>query len=166
MIQTDIQQQITELAYPLVSRFAPKELPLFPVIAAAYFRNQDNALKGQQSKEEPLGFGLEEIISLLTPIILTVVASVVTFTSTLLQQAMVTAGADAISTHIKKLFRHPRSKQPSLPPAHPTVLTAEQLALVWTCAYEKALQLKLPEDMAHLLADAIVGRLQLAQEAK
>ncbi|HLO34403.1 MAG TPA: hypothetical protein VK249_34980, partial [Anaerolineales bacterium] len=59
---------------------------------------------------------------------------------------------------VKKMFKKFRSEEKTEPPP----LTAEQLAQVRKVALKKARELKLSEERAKLLADAVVGSLAIS----
>ncbi len=153
---------VAERAYAVVAQIAPEELPLFPAISTAYFKDPRQALKyDAEGQDEMLGFGMAEAVSLLTPTVLVVMNEVIILLTTGVAKSLEDEGANFFSELAKKLmkkFRPQKKKeQHNLPPLQS--LTSEQLVQVRQQAYEKARQLKLPDDKAHLLADAIAGSL-------
>jgi uncharacterized spore protein YtfJ len=156
MVVSNQNQLITELACVVVAKTAPEELPLFRATSAAYFKNTNKLLKSQMGKDELLGFGLGEAVSLLTPTVLVVVTDAVTFVTVAFAKSVAEESENFISDLIRKLFKrsHKKKEHHDLPP-----LTPEQLTQVRKRAYEKACQLKLSDDRASLLADAVVGSL-------
>ena len=149
---------IADVARDIVAQTAPQELPLFRATSAAYFKKPDQALKNQTGKDEMLGFGTGELVSLLTPTVLIVVTEVVTFLTVEVKKAVATESASLISDQVKKLFKkfHPEAEKEQSDPAP---LTREQIARVHKLAYERFLQLKLSETQANRLADAITASL-------
>jgi hypothetical protein len=147
---------IAERAYVVVTKIAPEELPLFPAISTAYFQNPHAV--STNSEDEMLGFGMAEVVSLMTPTVLVVMNEVIMLLTTGVTKSLEDEGANFISEGAKKLLNkfRPRAKkeQHDLLP-----LTPEQLVQVRQQVYEKAHQLKLPDDKARLLADAIAGSL-------
>jgi hypothetical protein len=159
MLEQQSQQLIADLAREIVAQTAPQEMPLFQATCTAYFKHPKRLQKSLQSKDEPLGFGVAETVSLFTPAVLVIVTEVFTFIRTELQTAVAQESAGVIKQFVRSMFqkfRHQEEIQKSYPlPA----LTSEQLAQVRLRAYEKARQLKLSEAHANLLADAVVGSL-------
>lgn len=149
---TDQNQLIADVARDIIIHTAPEELPLFRATSAAYFNNADKLLKGQKDKDELLGFGAGEAVSLLTPYALIVVSEVIRFVTMQVQQSFATASADIISDIVKKLFRKVQPEENNLQP-----LTSGQLAQIGKVAYESARRLNLSDDQATLLANAIKG---------
>ena len=137
----DDSELAIELAREAVTRLAPEEMPLFGVTSRLYAENPA-AVEAQASGDEVLGFGAEALAAL-TPVALSVAGFVVAQIQAVL--------ADESQTVIRKLFR----REPGGPPP----LSTEQLRRVREVAVERAKRLKLPDDQAQLLADAMVGGL-------
>ncbi len=147
-------QLVTEIAHGLIVQFATQELPLFQETSEAYFKNPGRMLKGLEGKDEPLGFGLVEISSaiVMSPIVLAIVDEV---TKALAEEI---PASGFVKNLVKKLF--PGSKEQKNAPSR---FTHEQMEQVHKQALKSARQFNLPESQAALLADALVGRLALAQ---
>jgi len=147
---------VADRAYVVITQIAPEELPLFPSISMAYFQNPHAV--STNGKDDMLGFGVAETVSLLTPTVLVVMNEVIMLLTTGVAKSFEEESTNFISERFKKLRKklHPQEKKEhhELPP-----LTSEQLVQVRQRAYEKACQLKLPDDTAQLLADAVVGSL-------
>src|SRR5579859_1040144 len=113
MIGAENNQLIADVARDIISQTAPQELPLFRMTSAEYFKNPDKALRNQASKDKILGFGTAEMVSLLSPIVLTVVTEVVTFLTLEVKQAVADKSASLITDRVKKLFKefHPEAEQ-------------------------------------------------------
>ena len=148
-------QLVTEIAYDLLAQIAPGEMPLFQETSEAYFKNPDRMLKSLKGKDEPLGFGLVEIGSaiLMSPIVLAIVDEA---TRTLAKEV---TESGFVKQLVKKLFH--RSQERRNPPPR---FTQEQMEQVRKQAFDSARQFNLPESQAALLADALIGRLALAQQ--
>jgi hypothetical protein len=147
---------LERLARAGVEGAAPEELPLFPAMSEAY-RNDPAALEARAGKDDPLGFGVDVALTLVTPIALTVARDVVGFVVEQLRQRAREQGEGAIDRLIERLVGRDEAE-----PAATPVLSREQLARVRTLALEKALQLKLPTAKAELLADSLAGSLATA----
>jgi hypothetical protein len=79
MTSAENNQLIADVARDIVAQTAPQELPFFRATSVAYFKNPEKALKQQTGKDEMLGFGGGEVVTLLTPIVLTMMTEVFTF---------------------------------------------------------------------------------------
>jgi len=142
---------IAGFARGIVGEMAPDELPLFAINSAAYFKNPKKALESRTSQDDTLGFGIEAVVPLLTPVILSVVTEVL--------RTLATKGLDFAGARLQAMFN--RSASP-VPATSRPALSAAQLAEVRKVAFEKARQLKLLEPQAALLADSVVGSLAVA----
>lgn len=109
-------------------------------------------------------------MTFLTPVILAVATEVVTFLAMELSKQLKVESTDAVTALVKRLFKPLRSKvdAPSsngagggAKPAasEPPPLSRPQLARIRKLAYEKAMQFKLADEQAALLADSMVGTL-------
>ena len=154
MTSAENNQLIADVARDIVAQTAPQELPLFRATSAVYFKRPDKALKNQAGKDEILGFGTGEMVSLLTPVVLTVVTEVVTFLTLEVKKAVAAESASLISDQVKNLFKkfHIEGEKGQ---SGSSSLTREQIARVRKLACERFLQLKLSESQANRLADAI-----------
>src|SRR5256885_10697632 len=68
---------IAEMSRDIVADVAPDELPLFRMNSTAYFKNPKKALESREGQDEALGFGIEAMVPLLTPVIIAVVTEVI-----------------------------------------------------------------------------------------
>src|SRR2546426_8822313 len=158
MTSAENNQLIADVARDIVAQTAPQELPLFRMTSAEYFKKPDKVLKNQAGKDESLGFGTAEMVSFLTPSVLTVVTEVVTFLTLVVKEAIADKSASLITDQVKKLFKkfHPEAEKEK---SDPSPLTREQIARVHKLSYERFLQLKLSDMQANRLADAIAASL-------
>ena len=154
MSEIDQDQFIASIAHDVVAQIAPKELSLFPTLSEAYFKNPRQMLKGQEGKEELLGFGIEVVsVVVMSPIVLTIVNSVVqTLTQEVTDSGVVRKLLEKL--HIVKK----RTGKLSTP------FSTEQIKQVHQLTILKARQFKLSEAQAQQLADSLVGRLVLANQ--
>ena len=155
------QQVVADIARGVVGQVAPQELPLFRAQSAAYFQSPEKALKGQRGKDEMLGFGGGEVVTFLTPVVLSVTTAVINFLIPQVQQALQSQSAPLINAAVKSLFGKltPSGGAASAPALR---LSQEQLAQVRQVALEKGRQLNLSDSQAALLADSLVGSLAVS----
>ena len=159
----DEQDLVAALARDAVASTAPEELPLFRRTSEAYFEDPERVLSSPDSKDEALGFGVEQAVILVTPAALAVARSVVQYLSTEVGGALKEEVGPRIKDLVEGLFRRDdaapdadgatKAKKPE-----PVPLTKEQLDEVYRVANTVARRL-LPADRASTLADAVVGRL-------
>ena len=141
-----------ELAEVVVGRAAPEELVLFKENAADYFHDPGAALRSGR-RDEPVGFGLDLLT--VTPYALAVAVPVVQYLATTLVEAVAEESATHVVARIRRLFRR---QEPEAAPLSEK-LSEEQLRRVREVAYQAAQGVKLDDDQANLLADAVVGGL-------
>ncbi|MFS8101070.1 hypothetical protein LFM09_28500 [Lentzea alba] len=147
-----------ELARRVVRKIAPEELPSFDIVAAPYLESPEPAERRlRQAHDDPLGFGLGDIIAMATPVIALVSGSVITAVSDSLGKAVHDSTAGAVRKAWRKIRRKPQ--EPLELPSTP--LTREQLAEVRQIALERALSLGMKQQKAEALADAVVAALVL-----
>jgi hypothetical protein len=154
MSEIDRDQFIDSVAHDVVAQIAPQELSLFPTISEAYFKNPHQMRKGQEVKDELLGFGMETVSAvLMSPFVLAIVNDIV--------QALTQEVAD--SGVVRKLLEklHLVKKRTG---KFTTPFSHDQMEQVHHMAILKAKQFKLSQEQAELLADSLVGRLALANQ--
>jgi hypothetical protein len=150
MTITTREQFIADITYDVIVQMAPDELPLFNAVREAYFKHPEKITKGRGDKEEILGFGIGEVLPLVSPIALAVVSAAVGCIADTIKQS----SSEALKRAFKK-FRYAQDDTKHVLP----VLTREQMAEVHRVAVAKARQLKLSEAQAKRLADAVVSQL-------
>jgi len=147
-----------ELARRVVREIAPEELPAFDLVAAPYLQNPRQAERRlRQAHDDPLGFGLGDIVTMATPVIALVSGSVITAVSDSVGKAVRDGAAGALRKTWRKIRRKPA--EPLELPSTP--LTKAQLAEVRQIALERALSLGMKQQKADALADAVVAALVL-----
>lgn len=147
---------VARLARATVERAAPEELPLFRATSEAYLADPSSVGQGQQ-RDELLGFGVEAAAMLITPVALHVARDVLGFLNEQLRARAREHGEGAIDRILAKLVG---KREAAAEPA--ADLSDEQLGQVHARAYDQARALKLSEERAKLLADALVGSLAAA----
>lgn len=155
-------QLAADVARDLVSQVAPEEMPLFRATSEAYFKDPQRVLKEHTSKDDMLGFGTGEVLSLVTPVAVAVSMEVVRFVTEEVRKSFQAESSAVIAALVKSLFRkyRPILEREARPTASP--LTSEQLREIHAIAFMKARQLRLPEARAKTLADALIGELVVA----
>jgi hypothetical protein len=147
---------VVDVARLVVAELAPEEMVVFPHVSAAYFEPRHGRRRRSTGPDDILGFGVAEAATFLTPVALSVLVDVVNYLRTEVLRAIKTESSAAVDHLVSGAFRRLR---PHATPAPVTALTADQLREVRRIALEKARTLRLRDDRAELLADAIVGSL-------
>ncbi|MEV0598782.1 hypothetical protein AB0I82_05670 [Streptomyces sp. NPDC050315] len=138
----------------VVADIAPEELPLVDGLAVLDDTVAVRRLSRRRGSREPLGFGLGEVFTLVTPVVWLVLDHVA-------NRAVGTA-VDGMTNRARTLWRttfRRQSEPVTVPP-----LSREQLAEVRQRVLETAVQRGLPEERATAIADAVVARLVLTDD--
>ena len=152
-------QFAANVARDLVSQIAPQEIPLFRATSEAYFKDPQALLKDGESREEMLGFGTGEAISLLTPVAIAISVEVVKFVTEEVKKSVKTESSGVINDLVRRMFKkHRPAATEGETPASPT-LTVEQLREVHKLVFTKARELRIGEPRAKQLADTLVADL-------
>lgn len=144
-----VDERTSLIAKRVVTRLAPEELIFFDAASEAFRRNGQKVRPGG----DPLGFGLTEVVALVTPVALAVSAAVVDD----LVGRTATAAVDRGRRGVKWL----RGKLSPELPELPVRFEPHELERIRALARAKALALGLPEDQTELLVDALIGSLAL-----
>lgn len=160
MVASTTVRTADELARRVVRKIAPEELPSFDIVAAPYLESPEQAERRlRRAYDDPLGFGLGDIVAMATPVVALVSGSVITAVSDSVGKAV----RDGTTSTMRKAWRKLRGK-PAEPLELPsTPLTTAQLAEVRRIALERALSLGMKQQKADALADAVVAALVLRE---
>jgi hypothetical protein len=153
------RELLDEFARQLLSETAPEELAIFDETADEYYRDPEGVLSAS-GRDEAVGFGLD--IALLTPYVLAIAGSVLTFLVDTFVDAAKNESKPVVADLVRRLFRRGRQDAKAPEKAAPVALSATQVEKVRELALARARDLKLPDNKARLLADAIVGGLNVA----
>ncbi len=149
-----------ELARRVVRKIAPEELPSFDIVAAPYLQTPEQAERRlRRAYDDPLGFGLGDIVTMATPVVALVSGSVITAVSDSVGKAVSTGTANAA----RKAWRKFRGKPLQPLELPPTPLSTAQLAEVRQLALDRALSLGMERQKAEALADAVLAALVLRE---
>jgi hypothetical protein len=159
LVENVSDQLVVEVARGVVREVAPQEMPLFRANSDLYFKDPSKALSGATSGDQLLGFGTGVEVTLLTPVVLSVVSLVIKALTAELAKSVAHEGAVAIDERVKRLFIRFRTDARA---DEPQPLTPSQLQRIRTMAYDEACRLHLSQDEARLLADSTVGGLVVA----
>jgi hypothetical protein len=147
-----------ELARRVVRKIAPEELASFDIVAAPYLEAPEQAERRlRQAHDDPLGFGLGDIVAMATPMIALVSGSVITAVSDSVGKAV----RDGTTNAMRRTWRKVRGKPVEPLELPSTPLTTTQLAEVRQIALGRALSLGMERQKAEALADAVVTALVL-----
>lgn len=150
-----------ELARRIVRKIAPEELPSFDIVAAPYLERPKQAERRlRQAHDDPLGFGLGDIVAMATPVIALVSGSVITAVSDGVGKVV----RDGTTNAARKAWRKFRGKPVEPLELPSTPLTKAQLTEVRQVALARALSLGMKQQKAEALADAVVAALVLRDD--
>ena len=153
---------IDEFAREVLASVAPEELAIFDETAEEYHRDPDRVLSAK-GRDEAVGFGLD--LGLLTPYVLAVAAPVLTYLLGTVVDAAKAEAKPIVRDLVHRLFHRRKAAETApgaQPDAEPIQLSAAEAAKVRDVAFARASDLGLPQERARLLADAVVGGLNVA----
>lgn len=142
---------VRDVVRDVVVEVAEEELPIVDGLARLDDAGALRRLRRRGRRREPLGFGLGEVVALVTPVVWLVVDQVARQVSD--------AAVEGVTERAKAVLRRILRRPPA--PVQVPPLTREQLAEVHRQVIETAVRRGLPEERATEIADAVHRRLTL-----
>jgi hypothetical protein len=166
----DGRKLVAEITYEVVGEVAPEEQEIFDELLQEYYQPAKPAAR--RDSDDPLGFGLEGVVSMATP---AAAALVATFLNHLLDEAVKTfqdESVEAVKQKIAALFHRTKDKETaedkSAAPAAgakvepaPVGFDRDQLAAILKAAKDEARKRGASKDEAEQMANALFVRLAL-----
>ena len=143
---------VREVVRGVIAEVAPEELPLVAGLSQLDDATVIRRLRRRGSRREQLGFGLDDMLVLITPVVWLVLDQIA--------QKIADGAVDGSARRLKVLFRK-AVRQKTAPVAVPP-LAREQLAEVRRQVLEAAIRIGLEEKRAAAVADTVVTQLVLA----
>ncbi len=166
MSVTPDRELVDAFAQEVLAAAAPEELAIFDETSDEYHRDPDKVLSAT-GKDEAVGFGVD--LALLTPYVLAVAAPVLTYLLNTVAEAAKSEAGPVIKNLVHRLFHRKQKdgekgegdaeKEPEEPPIE---LSPAEIGKVREVALARATDLGLTAERARLLADAVVGGLNVA----
>ena len=144
--------RVRDVVGDVIAEVAPEELPLVTELARFDDAVVVRRLRGRGRRRKALGFGLDEVAVLATPVAWLVLDQA----AQRIAGYAVDGAAKGVRAALRRVFRR-RAAPVTVPP-----LTREQLGQVRRLVAEMAVQRGLGEKRASVIADAVVARLALA----
>ncbi|MFD5396548.1 hypothetical protein ACFWJW_20270 [Streptomyces sp. NPDC127097] len=144
---------VRQVVCDVVAETASEELPLIEGMRDLDDAAVDRALLRRGRRREPLGFGLELVVALVTPVLWAVLAE-------LAKQTLSTVGEGAaprLRNRVRRLFR--RSGDPT--PLQLPTLSQEQIVQVRDTVLERCTAAGVEDPRALAVADGVAARLAL-----
>jgi len=154
MIEQDIEVQniIKEISQNVVEKIAPEEIEMFDEISDAYFNNPKLLEpKYHKEKDDPIGFGVEGIVEMMSPAAISVVTTVVGYIITQVWGATSSVLLDEYKSKLKSLFKKDNNGKNAVP------ISKEQLKEIKEKAMQQALASHLSEEQSNNLANALIA---------
>jgi hypothetical protein len=76
-VSEELRRVAGQVARDTVAMVAPDELVFFEAARAEFFRDPDRVVEGRRQRDEVLGYGMDELVQLVTPAALAIAAAVV-----------------------------------------------------------------------------------------
>jgi len=143
------QVRIADIVRDVVARVAPEEIPIVDGLAALGSDTASRRLARAGKRRQPLGFGLGDVVVVVTPVVWVAVEHVA--------GRLADSAADSLVGRVGRLLRRRKSgiRVVELP------LTPEQLAEVRRKTLETGVGQGLTTEQSEAIADAIIARLVL-----
>lgn len=154
MANSEYRQLITDTARTIIEENYPHEIYTFRAACVAYFCNPQEVLKHQKSKDPLLGFGVTDVVAMITPALLLVTTEVVTYLAEEARKVAIEKGTDAVLTLVEQRFKKKKKENSTAAP-----LTIDQMKYIHKHSYDRFRQLKLSEAQANLLANELLASL-------
>ena len=163
MSLTPDRDLVDAFAQEVLASAAPEELAIFEETSEEYHRDPDKVLSAE-GRDEAVGFGVD--LALLTPYVLAVAAPVLSYLLNTVAEAAKTEAKPVIKDLVHRLFHRSNKegeKAEEAEPAEPPIaLSPAEISKVREVALARATDLGLPTERARLLAEAVVGGLNVA----
>jgi hypothetical protein len=146
---------VRDVVRDVIVQFAGEELPVVDRLRQLDDTQALRLLTRRGRRRDLLGFGLDEVVTLASPVVWVVVNEAAKrFTN-----SAITGGAKVTSTGLRRLFGGRTRAVSVVPP-----LTREQLNDVRTQTVQTALRNGMDQQQANALADCVAGRLALGPQ--
>lgn len=136
----------------VIREVAPEELPVIDGLSAVDDDTAVQLLNKKAQRDEPLGFGVGEVVVMVTPMVWVAVNEA----ARKLAAAAGDGAASGVRAVVKKIFRQRKTEHRTITP-----LTADQLAWVQQQVITAALDRGFGQKKASAIADAVISRLAL-----
>jgi hypothetical protein len=154
------RELINEVAYSIVSEYAPRERPLYVGIRDKYFADPGQFLKDDESTDNPLDIGEIIVLGTLTKIVFPIAVSILSYVAIEVGKALTGKVLEELSKEaiqwMKSLFSEPVKKP---------LFTQEQLESIAKAiediAHSEARLHNIDLIQAKTVSDSIIARLAL-----
>jgi hypothetical protein len=150
---------VTEITRGILSEIAPEEMPVFAAASRTYLADPKAALRQLESKDNVLGFGVEDVAGMVTPAALLATSETLDFLMHVAKKGVEDGLTGEISQIVKAMFARFRSSRDA-----PSPLTREHIDLIHRNVLAAARRQHLPTDKAQSLANAVTAQLVLSKE--
>lgn len=147
---------IEELSREIVVAIAPEEIDMFEELIQEYYQNPAPPDLTTRDKDDPLGFGIEEILIATTPATAAMVNAVLNHLMEEFLGAFQEQGMKVVRNKLKSLFDGSREDKEK-----PAPLTREQLQQIKKIARKQAIDFGISPEKAERMANALIGSLAL-----
>jgi hypothetical protein len=147
------RELVTSASYDIVAQIAPEELDLFDELMADYYAKPSPATKGHATDDDPLAFGIEDVMVVATPAVAAMLTTAIGFVIKEVIKATQEESATVITARIRSLF-HPETGT--------AMLAKAELQHIYDIGLETAVDFGLPAEEGKLLAQALLTRFALS----
>jgi hypothetical protein len=155
---------IHDISKDLVMDFAPEEMDLFDELVVEYFHDPTPPDFSAKPVDDPLAFGLDEVLVAVTPAAAAMVHAVLNHLMAESLNVAKEEGAEAVRKKIRGIFKN-EEQQDEKPVKKDNKeirpLNREQMEQVKKLARKQAIQFGIKPDKAEKMANALIGALAL-----
>ncbi len=145
---------IKEISFIVVNEVAKDESEMFGEIFEEYY---GNPAKKSGKADDMLGFGVDGILSVSTPVVIGMVSSVTGFLFNEIVKSLREQSTEVIKNKIRKLF----NKKTELSKNELPEFSAAQFAEIKKLAKEEAIKFGASEDIAEKMSSSLIGSMNL-----
>jgi hypothetical protein len=159
MTDTGNTALIDDIARDVLADIAPQEVPMFTAVSKAYFADPGRALKKRRSGDAALGFGVDPLSILFTPIVLHILSELLEFLTDVAKKAVAAGLAHEVQDVMQAMFKRFALSRPPVP----SPLGKAQLEVIHAKVLLAARNLQLPEDKVEAIANAVTAQLVISR---
>lgn len=158
---TEDRELIVELSKQIVEQMAPEETDLFDELMESYFVDPSPPDLTANPGDDPLGFGVNDLMVAVTPAAAAVASAAIAFVMSVLAKAARDEGAEQIRRRLKSALRDKRNTEDSR-----LALTSSQLETLLTITRETAERYGMDTEQSDAMANAVLVTLLLGSDAR
>lgn len=156
----DDRELITALSRQIVDEIAPEEAELFDELIGGYFADSTPPDLSTAAADDPLGFGLGDLMIAVTPAAAAVAAAAIPFIVGVVTQAASDAGAEQVRGWLKRLLRGEADRDQATPKFPP-----EEMKTLRRIMGDTARQYGMDDAQSEAMVNVVLVKFLLGEDA-